>query len=60
MLNPMIQQMFGNNPNFHRAMQMVQGKSEEQVRQTVLNLMQSQGLTMNDLQRIAASYGMRL
>ena len=33
-----MQQMFGNNPMFGRAMEMAQGKSPEQLKETVMNL----------------------
>lgn len=55
-----LQQMFGNNPNFNRAMQMVQGKTEQQIQQTVMNLMQSQGMSMDNLRQIASQYGFKL
>lgn len=55
-----LQQMFGNSPNFQRAMQMVQGKSEEQIQQTVMNLMQTQGISMDNLKQIAGRYGLKL
>lgn len=55
-----LQQMFGNSPNFQRAMQMVQGKSEEQIQQTVMNLMQTQGISMDNLKQIAGHYGLKL
>lgn len=64
MLNPMLNQMlmrsFGNNPNFNRAMQMLQGKTPEQLQQTVMNLAQNQGISMEQLQQIAGQYGFRL
>lgn len=59
-MNSQLQQMFGNNPNFNRAMQMTYGKSPEQIQQTVLNLASSQGLSMNDLRQIAAKFGFQL
>lgn len=55
-----LRQMFGNNPNFNRAMQMVQGKTEQQIQQTVMNLMQSQGMNMDSLRQIASQYGFKL
>lgn len=55
-----LQQMFGNSPNFQRAMQMVQGKSEEQIQQTVMNLMQTQGISIDNLKQIAGHYGLKL
>lgn len=60
MLNQMLMQSFGNNPNFNRAMQMLQGKTPEQLQQTVMNLAQNQGISMEQLQQIAGQYGFRL
>lgn len=60
MLNQMLMQSFGNNPNFNRAMQMLQGKTPEQLQQTVMNLAQNQGISMEQLQQIASQYGFRL
>ena len=60
MLNQMLMQSFGNNPNFSRAMQMLQGKTPEQLQQTVMNLAQNQGISMEQLQQIAGQYGFRL
>lgn len=59
MLNQMLMQSFGNNPNFNRAMQMLQGKTPEQLQQTVMNLAQNQGISMEQLQQIAGQYGFR-
>ncbi len=43
--NPMLflQQQMGNNPNYQRAMQMLSGKSPEQMQQTVFNLAKEMG-----------------
>lgn len=60
MLNQMLMQSFGNNPNFNRAMQMLQGKTPEQLQQTVMNLAQNQGISMEQLQQIAGQYGFKL
>lgn len=55
----MINQMFGNNPNFNRAVQMVQGKTPEQIQQTVMNLARNQGVSMDMLRQFASQYGFR-
>lgn len=60
MLNQFLMQSFGNNPNFNRAMQMIQGKSPEQIQQTVMNLAQNQGISMQQLQQFAGQYGFKL
>lgn len=60
MLNQFLMQSFGNNPNFNRAMQMIQGKSPEQLQQTVMNLARNQGISMQQLQQFAGQYGFKL
>jgi hypothetical protein len=57
--NPMgmIQQMFGNNPQYQQIMSMVQGKSPQQMEQYVRNLYQSQG---QDINQIASQFGLRI
>lgn len=57
--NPMgmIQQMFGNNPQYQQIMSMIQGKSPQQMEQYVRNLYQSQG---RDINQIASQFGLRL
>jgi hypothetical protein len=40
----MLQQMAGDNPAFSRAMQMAQGKTQQQLEQTCRNLCQQQGV----------------
>lgn len=60
MLNQILMQSFGNNPNFNRAMQMIQGKTPEQLQQTVMNLAQNQGISMQQLQQFAGQYGFKL
>lgn len=55
----MIAQMFGNNPNYNRAMQMVQGKSPEQIQQTVINLARNRGVSMDMLKQFANQHGFR-
>jgi hypothetical protein len=57
--NPMgmIQQMFGNNPQYQQIMSMVQGKSPQEIEKYVRNLYQSQG---RDINQIASQFGLRL
>ena len=57
--NPMgmIQQMFGNNPQYQQIMSMVQGKSPQEIERYVRNLYQSQG---RDINQIASQFGLRL
>ena len=46
MQNPQqgMEQMFGNNPVFQQARKMAEGKSPEQMKETVLNLAKTQGV----------------
>lgn len=57
--NPMgmLQQMFGNNPQYQQIMSMVQGKTPQQLEQYVRNLYQSQG---KDINQTASQFGLRL
>lgn len=60
--NPMavMQNMFGNDPIMQRAMQMAQGKSPEQLQQTVRNLAQQRGLSTDQLNQFLSQYGLKL
>ncbi len=60
--NPMalIQNMFGDNPIMQRAMQMGQGKSPEQLQQTVRNLAQQKGMSTDQLNQFLSQFGLRL
>lgn len=51
MQNPQqgMEQMFGSNPVFQQARKMAEGKSPEQMKETVLNLAKTQGV---DIQQI--------
>jgi hypothetical protein len=57
--NPMgmIQQMFGNNPQYQQIMSMVQGKSPQEIEKYVRNLYQSQG---RDINQIASQFGLKI
>lgn len=61
--NPMalLQNMFGNNnPMLQRAMQMGQGKTPEQLQQTVRNLAQQRGMDETQLNQFLSQFGLRL
>ena len=60
--NPMavMQNMFGNDPIMQRAMQMAQGKSPEQLQQTVRNLAQQRGMRTDQLNQFLSQYGLKL
>ena len=57
--NPMqmMLQMFGNNPAMNRAIQMSQGKTEEQMKETVKNLGKQAGI---DVEQMANMFGLKL
>lgn len=59
--NPMqlMQQMFGGNPLFNRAMQMGQGKSPEQLQQIVRNIAHTKGMSDNDLNNFLSQFNLR-
>lgn len=56
----MMQQQFGNNPMFQRAMQMTQGKSEAQVKEIVKNIATQRGMDINQLNQMLNQMGMKL
>lgn len=60
--NPMgaMQSMFGNNPMFQQAVQMAQGKSPEQLRQTAMNLCKTKGIDFNQVQAMAQGMGFNI
>ena len=53
-----MNQMAQQNPQaYHKAMEMTQGKTEEQMKQTAMNLAQQRGI---DLRQFANSFGINL
>ena len=54
----MLQQ--GNNPLFQRAIQMTQGKSEEEIKQIVLNVAQERGISKDKLNAMLSQFGYKL
>lgn len=60
--NPMdlMQNMFGDNPLFNRAMAMTKGKNEQQIEQTVRNMARQMGMSDEDLQNFVSQFGLRL
>ena len=48
--NPQVlmNQMLGNNPNYQRAMQMANGKDQNQLQQVAQNLCDQRGINLND------------
>ena len=57
--NPMgvLQQLLGNNPQYRQIMQMIHGKSPQEIEQYVRNLYQSQG---QDINQVASQFGLKL
>ena len=60
--NPMamMQQMAGQNPMMKMAMEMTNGKSEDQIKQVVQNLANQKGIDMNQLQQVASQFNIKL
>ena len=56
-MNPM--QMF-NDPLMQRAMEMVKGKNENEIKEIVINLAQQRGINMDQLKAMASQFGLRL
>lgn len=54
---PILQQMAGGNPQVAQAMQIIQGKNPQQLRQIAMNMAKERGLNVND---IAGSMGVTL
>ena len=48
MIQQMANQMLKNNPLFQRAMQMAQGKSEDELRQIANNLCKQRGINIDE------------
>lgn len=55
-----IQRLANQNPMMYRAMQMVQGKNQEQIRETIQNLARQKGMSENDLSQFLSQFGVRL
>ena len=60
--NPMamLQQMAGSDPVMQRTMQMIQGKSPEQIQQTIRNIAHTNGMSEQQLQQFVSQFGLRL
>lgn len=60
--NPMqtMQQMFGNDPIFGRALQMSQGKSPQEIEQVMSNICQQRGLDYNQFKQALSQFGIKL
>ena len=61
MFNPQqIMNAYCNDPLMKRAMAMCQNKDENQLRQTARNIAKSRGIPDEQLQQMAAQYGIQL
>lgn len=56
----MMQARFGNDPLFGRAMQMAQGKNEDELKATIRNLARQRGMDDNALNQFLSQFGMKL
>lgn len=68
MNNPMgmMQQMLGNNPMFKQAMQMLQGKSPQEIQAMFKNVAQQKGISdsqldsmLNSCKQVATKFGVK-
>lgn len=61
-VNPLgaMQQMFGSNPLFNRALQMSNGKSPEEMEQIVKNLCSQRGIDFNQAKQMISQMGIKL
>ena len=57
--NPMglLQQVYGNNPRFGQIMQIIKGKSPQQLEQYARNLAKGQNINLNQL---ASQFGLNI
>lgn len=47
----LINQLAANDPQVRQAVQMIQGKSQEQLKQMVTNMAKERGISVNDIAR---------
>lgn len=61
MMKNMMNQMMKNNPMFQRAMQMAQGKSQNEIEQIAENLCKQRGIKIEDAKKqFSSMFGMNL
>lgn len=59
--NPMqLMNMFGNNPMMGQAQKMLQGKSPQEMQQTIINIAKQKGIDENQLKQMANQFGIKL
>lgn len=55
----LMQQMFGGNPVFSRAMEMSKGKSPEQMQQMIRNVAKARGMDDAQLNQFVGRFGLK-
>jgi hypothetical protein len=55
-----MEQMFGSNPVFQQARKMAEGKSPEQMKETVLNLAKTQGVDIQQIMGMLNQFGIKI
>ena len=55
----LMQQMFGGNPVFSRAMEMSKGKSPEQMQQMIRNVAKARGMDDAQLNQFVGQFGLK-
>lgn len=56
----LMQGMFGNNPLMQRALEMGKNKSEEEMKEIVMNMAQTRGMNQEQLANFLAQFGLKL
>jgi hypothetical protein len=52
-----IEQLYGNNPLFKQAKEMVMGKSPQQISETIQNVCKTRGVNYEEIKSMAQSFG---
>lgn len=55
-----MQNMFGNNPAYSRAVEMAKGKSPKEIEQIVKNLAKERGIEETQLRQMASMFGIKM
>ncbi len=55
-----IEQIYGNSPLFKQAKEMVQGKSPQEISQTIQNVCKTKGINYEEIKSIAQSFGVTI
>lgn len=59
--NPMqLMNMFGNNPMMSQAQKMLEGKSPQEMQNTIINIARQKGIDENQLRQMANQFGIKL